>query len=173
MREGVRQTAAVLVSVVAVFVVAALSRLPYGLEEREHAVVRLSWRFIGQRMEQCRPLTAEEEARLPRHMRPPEVCERRIEPYALTVWVDGAEVIRDTIHGAGAREDRPLYVFRELELSPGAHRLSVKFGPLADTAGRASLEFEEGLRVAPREIVLLTYDSGRGEWIVRRADRPS
>lgn len=168
MREGIRRTLAALVSVAGVLAIAALSRLSCGLEERERAVLRLSWRIIAERVEECRPLTAEEEAGTPKHMRPPAICEGRSAPYELSVWMDGDRVVHDTIHGAGAREDRPIYVFRELEVSPAVHRLEVELRPLLEAGEGESIEFEERLLVEPGGVVLLTYDAERG-WVVRPA----
>ena len=50
---------------------------------------RLSWRVQSEVREECRPLTAEEEADLPVHMRVPEVCETRAVPYVLEIGSTG------------------------------------------------------------------------------------
>src|SRR5690606_15072501 len=91
------------------------------------AVLRLSWRVRGIRIQECRTLTPEELDALPPHMRRPEVCEGRIAPYRLRVRVD-CRVLADTlVHAAGAREDRPVYVFREFRVVPGVHRVDLRF----------------------------------------------
>lgn len=168
MRRLTRWVLATAMGVATALAVAALSQVPYGMESRERALLRLSWRTVGERVEACRALTPEEEDRLPRHMRPPEICEGRIAPYALTVVVDGDTVARDTIHGAGAREDRPIYVFRELELAPGAQAVEVRFRSLAEASARPPLEFAGWFEVAPREVVLLTYNPAERRLVLRR-----
>jgi hypothetical protein len=106
---------------------AALSRAPYEPRRQEQSLLRLSWRARGERVEACRHLSAEEVAALPIHMRRTEICEGRVLPYHLTVELDGRTVLRDVIHAAGAREDRPLYVFYELPVTAGPHQLAVRF----------------------------------------------
>ena len=142
-----------------------LSQVPYAAEAANDALVRLAWRARGERVQECRRLTPEELARLPVHMRREEECEGRILPYRLLVTLDGIPVITDTVRGAGARQDRPLYVFRELPLGSGRHRLSVTFtregaerGEAAAAATPARLVLDTMLVASPRQIILVTYD---------------
>jgi hypothetical protein len=120
-----RGVVAVLVSALAVVAIAGLSRIPFDATRDDRALVRLSWRTPGELVAECRRLSAEELERLPIHMRREEVCEGRLVPYRLQVDIDGRRVIDDTVRAAGAREDRPLYVFRELPVPPGRHRVEV------------------------------------------------
>ena len=162
---------------------AALSFTPYTAEPGDRAVVRLAWRARGERVRECRRLTAEELARLPQHMRQEEVCERRILPYRLRVDLDGARVVDELVRAGGAREDRPLFVFRDLAVTPGTHHLQVTFereaGEEGDDerphpeevdateAGRraretpARLALDGPVVLVPRQIVLVTYDDER------------
>lgn len=123
----VRAAAGLLLALGAAIGMAALSRAPYAETSGEGAMLRLSWRARGERVQECRKLSASEIEALPPHMRRSEVCEGRVLPYVLTVRIDGGELVHDTIHGAGARQDRPLYVFREIPLPAGAHHVSVAF----------------------------------------------
>ncbi|MEJ2152758.1 MAG: hypothetical protein P8Y29_07380 [Gemmatimonadota bacterium] len=146
-------------------VLAALSRAPYEIEPGENAVVRFSWR-AAERIEECRPLTDEEQAELPVHMRQTETCERRVSPFALRVQLDGQVVVHDTLSGAGARGDRPLYVYREVSVRPGRHALFVEFGAVG--SDEQPLRLEQEVELAAREVVLVTRDSGGSAFAVRR-----
>lgn len=153
------------------------SFVPYTAERDVAAVVRLGWRARGERVNECRRLTPEELAKLPAHMRQTEVCEGRLLPYRLTVSIDSAPVVDRLVHGAGAREDRPLYVFEDLPVTPGPHRLSVRF-TLVGTATRAAsavgpatpprLALDTTVELGFRRIVLVTYDEEREQLVVRR-----
>ena len=112
---------------VALLIIGALTRLPWTATPADRALLRLSWRAESETMEECRSLTDEELAEIPVHMRTPEVCERRAVPYLLKVDIDGRTFLDDTLHGSGAREDRPVYVFREFALRPGTHAVEVEF----------------------------------------------
>lgn len=146
---------------------AALSNVPYTFERADHSVIRLAWRARGERVRQCRRLTPAEVEKRPPHMRQEEVCERRILPYRLLVAVDDVTVVDETIRAGGAREDRPLFVFRELAVTPGTRRIRVSFerpdslarGGERETPPRLTLD--ESVRLAPGRIVLVTYDDER------------
>ena len=114
------------VALAAALSLAALSQVPWTATAHE-AELRLAWRARVPRVEECRRLTPEEQAELPVHMRRDEICEGRVASYRLEVRVDGEVRRRATVSGAGARGDRPLYVFETLPLSPGRHRVRVLF----------------------------------------------
>ena len=157
--------------------IGAASRAPWTATGPDEALLRLSWRAQSETREECRPLTAEEKAELPIHMQVPEVCESQAIPYLLRVSIDGSVLLADTVHGAGAREDRPVYVFREIGLVPGRHALAVEFLPIgqglkdaddededddgADHDRMLWLRYSDAVRIGEREVVLIAYDSAR------------
>ena len=114
--------------------VGALSQVPWSVDAAGPALIRFSWRAAGQRVGQCREPTAEDLAGLPAHMRPQEICERGMRPYQLRILVDGQPVADQVLRAAGAQEDRPIYVFIEHPVEPGAHAVSVDFRPLPGDA---------------------------------------
>jgi hypothetical protein len=125
MKGTPRRIAGIGVALAVTLVIAGLSRVPYTAAAEETSLIRLSWRTPGAYVEECRRLSAEEIERLPVHMRREEVCEGRILPYRLRVIVNGRQVYDETVRPAGAREDRPLYVFRELSVAPGEYQVDV------------------------------------------------
>lgn len=161
--------------------VVGLSRLPYEVESSDAASLRLSWRFRAT-MEECRELSEEELGELPVHMRRPVVCERRVPPHRLRVEVDGRLLLDEVVRSAGAQQDRPLYVFREISVEPGRHRVRVRFervdgggqegdeedageGPGDEDAAAGpprELTLETTLDLEPREVGLIGYDPGDG-----------
>jgi hypothetical protein len=96
-------------------------------------------------------------------MRMKEICERRHAPFRLRVRIDGETVREALLSPAGASGDRPLYVFEELLVRPGAHRVEVLFSeerPEADGAARPArtLALDAALELAPRDVALVTLD---------------
>lgn len=116
----------------AVLALGAASRVPWTASPADQALLRLSWRARSVVAEQCRSLTEAEKAELPVHMQVPEVCETHAIPYVLQATIDDVILPADTIHGAGARDDRPVIVFREIPLDVGAHAIELTFRPLVD-----------------------------------------
>lgn len=127
MKRAARRVLGVALAVAVTLAIVALSRLPYAAADGEGALIRFSWRTPGAQVDECRRLSAEELERLPVHMRREEVCERRILPYRLQVRLDGRTVYDELVRASGAREDRPLFVFRELPVAPGEYRLEVRW----------------------------------------------
>jgi hypothetical protein len=191
----VMQTLPALILAAAVTVaVGAASRVPYRAAGDSDSVLRLTWRVRGERVDECRHLTKEEQAALPAHMRREEICEGRIAPYRLSVDVDGRSFENSVFRPAGARQDRPIYVYREIRLAPGPHHLVIAFTregpPLRHAEGiherpetTAEEERERGgpsqlllntrLSLGPGEVVLVMYE-GKGENLsLRRADESS
>jgi hypothetical protein len=145
------------------------SQLPWRPHPTDAALVRLSWRASSRPVEECRTATAEELAALPAHMRREKICERRHAPFRLHVRLDGKPERDVAIEPAGATGDRPLYVFEELPVPPGPHRLSVAFeeeraGERA-AAQPGALRLDASLELAPDEIALVTLDAS-GERLV-------
>jgi hypothetical protein len=148
--------------------IGALSQAPWTAEPGREAVLRLAWRARGQRVERCRRLTPEELERLPVHMRVEEECERRVAPYRLDVVLDGGRVVAETVHSAGAREDRPLYVFRDLRLPAGPHAVGITFAPADPGAVAAvALSLDTTLVLDAGRVVLVTHDGERRQLVVR------
>lgn len=181
----IRRVLAILFALAVTAGVVALSGVPRGAS-RDEAVLRLSWRARSERVQRCRQLSAEEQAGLPAHMRRTEECEGRVLPYRLDVALDGRPLIHETVHGGGARQDRPVYVFHEVRVPAHRARLSVRFvredlaagvHPVSkddDTPKPGTtpprLELVREVVLRPGEVALVTYDADRGELVLRSPD---
>ena len=168
-------------AVVAVMTVAA--NTPLTIYTPDQALLRLAWSARPERIERCRQQTAAELARLPVHMRQPVVCEGATARYRLTVVIDGTPVTERVLRAGGLRHDRRLYVVEEIPLRPGVADIEVRFdrdddgasarpgapsaSPLAG-AVPPRLSLREQVRVAPREVVLITYGPERRALISRQ-----
>jgi hypothetical protein len=135
-----------------------LSRLPWSAAPGDDGALRLAWRYRSQPVERCRAATPEELAKLPPHMRRTTICERGLRSYVLEVSVDGGAAHVDTVRARGARADRPLAVFGQVPVRPGAHAVRVTFAPIG--GGPEPLTLDTTIAVAPRQIWLVTLDAG-------------
>lgn len=131
---------------------AKISAAPVRLNRAGSSQLRLSWSARPERIEQCRRLSEEELEEVEEHMRQRVQCEGRFATYALRVYVDGDLAHRSVVHGAGLRNDRPIYLLRDLDVAPGTHRLRVSFErrenadePEGKTAGGESTSRDSGL----------------------------
>lgn len=193
MRRAGRVTAGGVLAVAGVAAMGALTRTDHTATPADRAEIRLAWRARVPQMEECRRLTEAEQAELPAHMRREVVCEGRVASYRLEVVVDGAVRHRAVVEGAGARGDRPLYVFEAVPVAPGRHSVRVVFERIGsdrddeaagsrggdptgsgDRTGPRSergrgvpdrLLLEERVELAGGDVLLITYD-GEAEQLV-------
>jgi hypothetical protein len=187
--RGVRGVLAAALAAGSAAALAGLSQVSWTPEPGPEAMVRLSWRARGERVEVCRDLSAEELAQLPQHMRRERICEGTTAEYRLRVGVDGDRLVDERVQGSGEVQTRPLFVYRELVLAPGEHRLEVELERVGtteaeddDSAGEEDgdaparggesavprrLAFERTIRLRPREIVLVTYDAERQALVLK------
>lgn len=182
MRRGVRIGLGVGLAIVSALSMGLLTRYGYTAEPASEAELRLTWRARAAPMEECRRLTDAEQEALPVHMRREMICEGRVSSYRLEVSVDGQPWHRSTVKGAGARGDRPLYVFDAIRLEPGRHEVHVVFERVgagdadaseaerqAPTSGLPDrLELRERLELEAGEVALVTYDATARRLVLRQ-----
>lgn len=136
------------------------------------AIVRLSWRAEAINVEACRTLSAEELARVPAHMRQPQECTGSRVDYRVVLDIDGAVAFADTVSPAGARRDRPVYVFHDEAVVAGTHEVRVVFTALVPDAydaptGQVRREWTDSMALSDGQIGLVTLDE-EGVRLVRR-----
>lgn len=167
MTDWLARAGGVLMVMLGAAVLATLSAWPMQHAAPTQALLRLDWRLRGEEAGECLRPAAEDLARLPVHMRNPDACLGALPPYRLRVWVDDAMVIDDVIRGGGAREDRPLTVYRDVPLTPGARRLRAEFVRDAGTlTTRGDARQPTTLRVDAEA----RLEAGRVLLMVRRQD---
>ena len=150
--RAARVVIAIVISALVLGLLARASAAPLPFHEGTTARLRLSWSARPERIEVCRTLSAEELAQREEHMRQRVECDGRFATYALRVESDGHVIGEAVVHGAGLRNDRPLYLLREYDVSPGLHRVRVSFARREKTdndaaafAPTASAEADTGI----------------------------
>jgi hypothetical protein len=181
MKRTLRWTAGAALALVLTAAIVGLSRVPYQPPGGELATIRLSWRTPAEFREECREPTTEELERLPVHMRRQIICEGYTVPYRLRAELDGAPILDELVRPAGVRQDRPVYLMREIVLEPGEHTIKVSWAseppPANGDEGWPPLEIDVELSLGAGEIALITYDNNerrlaaRGNGIVRAVSR--
>jgi len=127
----------------------------------EGAVLGVAVRTMAGTVQECRPLSEEELAALPRHMRRSQACESHAVPYRLEVTVDGEPRLDRIYRAAGIHGDRPLTVEEHVPVAAGSRAVKIRLAPVESAredhaAPVFSLEqevtFEQGrIRVAKLE----------------------
>ena len=159
-----RRAAVFLCSAAPVLLMGWLSRAPYDPPGSDAAVLRMSWRLRGQRIEECRPRTQAELDALPVHMRTPEICEGHLVAYRLVVRVGDAPADSLVFVPQGAKGDRPVFVMHEVPLAPGPQRVRVSFSPIGedgDVEGEDDDDHDDAVRERDHD----DDDDGRGRLV--------
>jgi len=86
--------------------------------------------------------------------------------------VNGREFINEIVHPGGLREDRPIYVNRELAIEPGVHEIDLSLRPLEVGASPVlSLQLKKQIEFASGRVVLVYFSPDQQE-LVTKEERP-
>lgn len=151
-------TAALLAGVVYVGV------LPYG-QNKETSIVRLSLRLPSATATECRPLTEEEKAAVPRHMQVPQICASKPIKYSVRLAVDNEPLFESELSDPAGRDDRPIVYSKEKALPPGKRNIAISIS--SDTPSLEPLTYQAALPMEAGRIYLFrsTHDT-RGIFLV-------
>jgi hypothetical protein len=134
----------------------AFAAFPWQASPPDAALLKVAIKRVADFEEAARPLSAEELAALPRHMRPvsgASVPTGRRRDTRLSVVLDGRPVLDRTYRPGGWRHDGPTLAYAELPLSPGRHRLEAILRDAGEAGAAARLDAE--LDVQPWHVLRL------------------
>jgi len=142
---------------------AALSAWPgYRSVPADSALMKLSFSHGGAR--NCRELTAEELARLPRNMRRTEVCERERLPVHVVLDIDGATAFEAELPPSGLAGDGPSRVYETFVLPAGPHAISVHLRDSARAEGYDHMA-ERRVELAAGQNFVIDFDPAAGGFV--------
>jgi len=138
----------------------------YTYRSPDMAEVKLSFSHGGQRKGGCRPLSAEEIAKLPPNMRRTQACPRERVPVLVELDIDGQTVYRDSLAPSGLAGDGPSRAYRRFALTPGAHRLTLR---LRDSERASGFDYQRTIDVElrPQQNLVVDFRPEAGGFVVR------
>lgn len=127
----------------------------------DQALIKLSFTHSGKRMQECRPVSATELAKLPPNMRAPIQCQRERAPVVVELDIDGAPAVRHSAAPSGLSRDGASAVYQRLPVAAGPHRITVR---LKDSPGGAAFDYsrDELVRLQPAQVLVIDFDAGKG-----------
>ena len=153
----------------------ALAAYPWAASDPGAAMIRVAFKHVAA-FEHAGPArSAEEIAKLPRHMRPtsPERAQtgRRVDT-VLRVELDGRVLLERRYSPGGLRGDGPTFAYEELAVRPGRYRLGVTLadGAAGGAAGAAPRrwQLDEEVVIGPGQALLVEFSEDTG--LIRRAE---
>lgn len=173
-RAGAASVAALLAGAVVVGLTAAATRVPWQATSAESALLRLSWRTPALVLRNCDAARSSPTGPTSGAVVGAQFCSGEGVAWALDVRVDGADVVQDTIHSAGVRGDRPIYVLRTVPMTPGSHRIEVSFRPIfpadaavPDSVRDRALGLQAAIDLADRDVLLVTVEQDQDRLVAR------
>lgn len=129
------------------------------------ALLRISLKHVAPVAVAARALSAEDLARLPRHMRPQSTEGARTtarRDTRLVVRVDGRSVLDAAYRPAGLRHDGPTFVYEEVSLPPGRHVLDIALTDVEPgTEPALDRQLRRDVDVRPGQVLLVELSPER------------
>ena len=125
------------------------------------AEIKVSFLHYGQRVEECRPYTEAEKAKMAPNMRRSMKCGRERSPVHIEVDIDGQPVLSHTAKPSGLSHDGASTMYRRLDVPAGERRITVRF---QDKMGApdALRSAEKVVDLKPAQVLVVDYDQANG-----------
>jgi coenzyme F420-reducing hydrogenase delta subunit/Pyruvate/2-oxoacid:ferredoxin oxidoreductase delta subunit len=117
----------------------------------------VSFKAAGKAAERCRKPTEAELAKLPRHMRPKQICERRRSNVRMKVFVDGKQLVDKSYEPHGVWHDGNSVAIERLVATEGVHDVRVEIGDSADAVVYNYVDSRK-LTLEPRRKAVVLFD---------------
>ncbi|WP_404302085.1 hypothetical protein [Alicycliphilus denitrificans] len=125
------------------------------------AQIKVSFIHHGARVAECRPYTAEEQAKMPPNMRKAQKCERERSPVSIEVDIDGKTVLAHTSAPSGLSRDGASTLYQRLNVAAGQHRIAVRFKDNQKAEGFTS-QLEETITLKPAQVLVIDFSADKG-----------
>lgn len=125
------------------------------------AEIKVSFLHYGQRLEECRPYTDAEKARMAPNMRRAMKCGRERSPVHIEVDIDGKPALEHTANPSGLSHDGASTMYRRLNIPAGERHIAVRF---QDKLGApdAVQRVEKTVDLKPAQVLVIDYEQDKG-----------
>lgn len=142
--------------------VGVLSRWPtYHPLPPDTAQIKVSFLQHGQRLQECRPYTDAEKAKMAPNMRKAMKCERERSPVHIEVDIDGQSVLSHTANPSGLSHDGASSMYQRLDVPAGERRITVRFQDKLGSAD-AIQQAEKVVNLKPAQVLVIDYERDKG-----------
>jgi hypothetical protein len=145
--------------------VAAFADWPtYRQIPRGSAIVLLTFVHSADRSSECRRLTSQEIARLPRNMRRVQDCPRGRRPIYVELDLGKRTIFRENLPPTGIAGDGPSRVYRRFVVPAGKYDIAVRMRDTSRTDGFDHVG-EDAITIVPDQMFVIDFRSERGEFV--------
>lgn len=147
--------------------VSFFSDIPFSFYPPDISMIKISYKYASPRLDDCskQELSTYKEQRsgLRPHMqqrlrRDPTDCGKRTRsPMKLVLIVDGIEYLSKTFHPGGVSSDLSIFVYDELMVPSGPHKVALKMKDLKGNSDQFDYEFEEETILEPAKVYVYSF----------------
>lgn len=133
---------------------------------KDSGILMLTFVHGADRKAECRPMTAEELAKLPPNMRRGDVCPRGRRPIYVELDIDGKNVYRQSLPPTGIAGDGQSKVYERFVLPAGQYDVAVR---MRDTPRAEGFDHQRSERVTmtPDQMLVIDFRPQNNEFIFR------
>ncbi|HQR02731.1 MAG: hypothetical protein JSR19_13720 [Proteobacteria bacterium] len=125
------------------------------------AQIKVSFIHHGLRVADCRPYTAEEQARMAPNMRKSMKCGRERSPVSIEVDIDGKLALRHVAPPSGLSHDGASAMYQRIDLPAGEHRIAVRINDNKAVAGFTA-QREATVTLVPAQVMVIDFNPDKG-----------
>ena len=143
---------------------ATFSAFPWLASAPDAALLKVTFQHVAAVEQAGRTLSAEELAKLPRHMRPQggvQAATGRRASTRLALSLDGRALLARRYRPGGFREDGPTFAYEELAMPLGAHRLQATLQDGDEATGRR-WQLDQAVVIRPGQVLRLELAEDAG-----------
>jgi hypothetical protein len=128
------------------------------------AQIKLSFAHGAARQQECRRLTSQEIAKLPRNERRPNTCARERVPIHVQLQVDKRTLLDERLAPTGLAADGPARIYRKFAVPAGKHVIVAR---LRDSRGEGPFDYEtrRAVTLATGQNLAIDFKSDAGGFI--------
>lgn len=141
---------------------------PYHYLAPDQAQFKIAFRMVGQLLEPCHQNTPEELAKLPRHKRTAMTCGRERSPLVMVLEMDGKTLHQASYDPGGLSKDLAAYIFEELSVPAGEHRVILRLDDATTTPEFTYVE-EHPVVLDPGQAMIINFDESTKRFTLHKA----
>lgn len=133
---------------------------------KDAGILMLTFVHGADRKAECRPMTADEMAKLPPNMRRVDVCPRSRRPIFVELDIDRKTVFSASLPPSGIARDGPSKIYERFTLPAGQYDVAVRMRDTPRTEG-FDHERRERITLAPDQMLVIDYRPEDSSFIFR------
>ena len=129
-------------------------------------MLMFSFKHSGKNISEGAPLTKEELAKLPPHMRVRAPKSTKRFPVYTEVEIDGKRVVSKSYNPGGLKSEGSSYAYEKIITTPGLHKITIR---MSDTNSKEKFDYryDQEIEFKPGRQICLDYSDGLKSFYIR------